>query len=156
MNRKEFTDLVSGSQEAFRRFLAALCCGDKALADDIAQDTYLKAYLACDSLRDPSTFGAWLRRIAYNTFISSRRSLRPECAIDDALHLAGGEAADEGFRYQDLYAALARLGERERTAILLFYMEGYAIREIATITESAENAVKQQLSRGRAHLKDLL
>ena len=45
---------------------------------------------------------------------------------------------------------------RERTAILLFYLEGYSIKEIAEIIDSSQDAVKQQLSRGRAHLKDML
>lgn len=50
MTRQEFISQVESSQAAFRRFLVALCCGDSFLADDIAQDAYLKAYLSIDSL----------------------------------------------------------------------------------------------------------
>lgn len=70
--------------------------------------------------------------------------------------MPGSDAADEAFRYQHLYLALDRLSVKERTAILLHYMQGYAINEIAEITNSSVDAVKAQLSRGRQHLKDLL
>ena len=49
MTREQFTAHVEATQKAFRRFLVALCCGDSALADDIAQESYIKAYLSCDS-----------------------------------------------------------------------------------------------------------
>jgi len=65
-------------------------------------------------------------------------------------------AAETPGDYQALYMALSQLSEKERTAISLFYMEGYSIKEIAEITDSNENAVKQQLSRGRSHLKTLM
>ena len=58
--------------------------------------------------------------------------------------------------YADLYAALARLSAAERTAIVLYYLEGYSIKEITTLTGAGESAVKQHLSRGRRHLKTAL
>ncbi len=60
MTRRQFTDLVEGSQAALRRFLVALCCGDAALADDIAQDAYLKAYISFDRLNEPDKFNVLL------------------------------------------------------------------------------------------------
>lgn len=61
--------------------------------------------------------------------------------------------ADQAFRYQELYLALATLPPKERTALLLFYINGYNVREISHIMECSEDAVKKQLSRGRDHLK---
>ena len=49
MTREQFIYHVEATQKAFRRFLVALCCGDTALADDVAQESYIKAYLSCDS-----------------------------------------------------------------------------------------------------------
>ncbi len=129
MDREQFISHVKGSQKALRRFLVALCCGDAALADDIAQETLIKAYLSCDGFKNPDKFNAWIYRI---------------------------DSADSSFRYQALYAALNRLPGKERTSVLLHYMEGYSIKEIAVITESSEDAVKQHLSRGRTHLRGLL
>lgn len=156
MNREQFISHVEATQGALRRFLVALCCGDSALADDIAQETYIKAYLSSDSIRDEARFTAWIYRIAYNTFINARRAVRPTERVEAVADEVSGDVADDSFRYQELYNALDRLSGRERTAILLFYLEGYSIKEIAEIIDASQDAVKQQLSRGRAHLKDML
>ena len=156
MNRQQFIHFVESNQRAVRRFLTALCCGDSALADDLAQDSFLTAYLASDTFREESKFTTWIYRIAYNTFISHRRGYKPCESISEAVCLTGTDNADRAFEYQSLYMALNQLSPKERSAILLHYMQGYAINEIAEITESSPDAVKQQLSRGRHHLKDLL
>ncbi len=156
MTRNEFVVEVENCQEELRCFLTALCCGNSDVADDLAQDSLLKAYMALDSFRGESGFRTWIFRIAYTTFISAHRSLRAVEPIDAAAGIAGSHPADDAFRNQALYAALERLSQKERSAILLYYMQGYSIGEIAAITDASEAAVKQQLSRGRAHLKDLL
>lgn len=156
MTRQQFIRYVESNQRAVRRFLIALCCGDSALADDLAQDTFVKAYLSCDTFMDDGKFSAWIYRIAYNTFISNRRSKRPSESISEAATIDSTDSSDKAFEYQELYMALDRLSEKERSAILLYYMQGYAINEIAEITESSTDAVRQQLSRGRQHLKGLL
>ncbi len=156
MNRQQFIHKIEECQEAVRRFLVALCCGDAALADDIAQDTFVKAYLACDSFREDSKFTAWLYRIAYNTFLSSRRATKPFETLSENEKVYTTTEADSQFEYQALYNALSQLSERERSVILLHYMQGYSIKEIAELTESSTDAVKQQLSRGRQHLRTLI
>lgn len=65
-------------------------------------------------------------------------------------------SADMNLRYQDLYMAIDTLPYKERTAILLFYLNGYAVKEICKIVDCTEDAVKKQLSRGREHLKKIL
>lgn len=156
MTREQFITHAEGCQKAFRRFLTALCCGDSQLADDIAQDSLMKAYLSCDGFNTPAKFTAWIYRIGVNTFISHKRAERITADYDEARGLSSPETADGQFRYQALYAALDKLNSRERSAILLFYMEGYAIKEIAEMTEASVEAVKQYLSRGRNHLRAFL
>lgn len=156
MTREQFIFQVEQCQGALRRFLVALCCGDAMLADDIAQETFIKAYLAIDTLGDESRFDAWVYRIAYNTFVSARRSRHATDDYDAAGDEAAADSADSAFRYQELYEALNRVTEGERTVILLHYMEGYSIREIADIVASTADAVKQKLYRGRVHLKALI
>lgn len=156
MDRQQFIKHVESNQRAVRRFLTALCCGDSALADDIAQDAFIKAYLSCDGFREDSKFSTWIYRIAYNAFLSDRRSQRLSGALAEAVQMPSTDTADESFRYQHLYLALDQLSVKERTAILLHYMHGYAVNEIAEITNSSVDAVKAQLSRGRQHLKHLL
>lgn len=156
MTREEFIFKVESTQKPFRRFLSALCCGDMSLADDIAQESYIRAWLSLDKIRDTDKFSSWLYKIGYNSFVNHRRSLRPMIDFEAAASIAADVEADADFRYQELYAALDRLSSSERTAILLYYMEGYAVSDIAVIMEASSTAVRQYLSRGRNHLRGLL
>ncbi|MDE7510297.1 MAG: RNA polymerase sigma factor [Muribaculaceae bacterium] len=156
MTRRQFISLVESRQRIFRRFFVALCCGDTALADDITQEALIKAYMAMSDLKDDECFDSWFYRLGYRTFLNYTRSRRISLSFDDAPELTDVASADETFRYQELYRALDRLSVAERTSILLFYMEGYQIKEIASIEGISESSVKQHLSRGRHHLRNLL
>lgn len=156
MTREQFISLVESSQKAFRRFLVALCCGDSCLADDIAQEAYIKAYISCDDLKDSGKFNAWIYRIGYTTFLNHKRSEKINAGYDKALHVAAADRADRAFDNQDLYKALNKLPTKERTSLLLYYMENYSVKEIAAIQDTSESAIKQHLSRGRNHLRGLL
>ena len=153
MTREVFIAHVEREQEALRGFLLALCCGNKSDADDLAQDALVKAYLSLTGYRDKGKFRSWLFKIAYNTFLSHRAGCRTIESIDEARTFIGGTEADASFEHQDLYLALRTLPPNERSAITLFYLNGYSIKEIATITDASQDAVKQQLSRGRDKLK---
>ena len=139
-----------------RGFLLALCCGRKDDADDLAQDALVKAYLSCAGYQDKGKFRSWLFKIAYNTFLNHKVSLRCTESIDEARTLVSSTTADSEFEHQDLYLALRTLPPKERSAITLFYLNGYNIKEIAAITETSEDAVKKQLSRGRDKLREQL
>ena len=156
MNREEFIAYVEKEQEALRGFLLALCCGNKDDADDIAQDALVKAYLSCAGYQDKGKFRSWLFKIAHNTFLNHKASLRMTESIDEARKLISSTSTDAAFQHQDLYLALRTLPPKERSAITLFYLSGYSIKEIAMITETKEEAVKKQLSRGRDKLKEKL
>ena len=156
MTREVFIAHVEREQEALRGFLLALCCGKKDDADDLAQDAMVKAYLSLAGYRDEGKFRSWLFKIAYNTFLSHKAGCRTMDNIDEARTFIGGTAADASFEHQDLYLALRTLPPKERSAITLYYLNGYSIKEIAAITEATEGAVKQQLSRGRDKLKSKL
>lgn len=158
MTREEFIRQVEESQGELRRFLVALCCGSSHSADDIAQEAYLKAWLSLDSLNDESRFRGWVYRIACNVFFNKMRAggALASSGYADALNVQAAETADSSFKYQELYDALNNISPRERTAILLHYMEGYAVKEIAPIIGASVDSVKQCLTRGRAHLRSLL
>ncbi|MDE6394670.1 MAG: RNA polymerase sigma factor [Duncaniella sp.] len=156
MDRGQFTANVKATQGALRRFLTALCCGDSCLADDIAQESYVKAYLSTDGLRDGAKFRSWIFRIAYTTFLNHRRAGRDMVGYEAVRETPGSETADGAFRYQQLYEALERIPAHERTSVLLYYMEGYSAREVAEITGATEETVRKHLSRGREHLRGLL
>ena len=156
MTRSVFIALVEREQEALRGFLLALCCGKKSDADDLAQDSLVKAYLSSAGYQEKGRFRSWLFKIAYNTFLNHKASLRCTESIDEARALASSAHADSEFEHQDLYLALRTLPPKERSSITLFYLNGYNIKEIAAITDTSEDAVKKQLSRGRDKLKEKL
>ena len=156
MTREVFITHVEREQEALRGFLLALCCGNKSDADDLAQDALVKAYLSLAGYQNKGKFRSWLFKIAYNTFLNHKTSCRTMDSIDDARTLIGGTEADSSFEHQDLYLALRTLPPKERSAITLYYLNGYSIKEIATVTDASQDAVKQQLSRGRDKLKTRL
>ena len=153
MTRDVFIAHVEREQEALRGFLLALCCGNKSDADDLAQDTLVKAYLSLTGYQDKGRFRSWLFKIAHNTFLNHIARQRTTESIDEARTLVSNAAADSSFEHQDLYMALRALPPKERSAITLFYLNGYSIKDIAKITDASEGAVKTQLSRGRDKLK---
>ena len=156
MTREVFIALAEREQEALRGFLLALCCGNKSDADDLAQDALVKAYVSSAGYQDKGHFRSWLFKIAHNTFLNHKAGCRTMESIDEARTLASTTAADNSFEHQDLYLALRTLPPKERSAITLFYLSGYSIKEIASITATSEDAVKKQLSRGRDKLKEKL
>ena len=156
MTREGFIELVEREQEALRSFLLYLCCGNKEEADDIAQDALVKAYLSSAGYQEKGRFRSWLFKIAHNTFLNHKASCHTTESIDEARTLISNSAADASFEHQDLYLALRTLPPKERSAITLFYLNGYNIKEIAMITETSEDAVKKQLSRGRDKLREQL
>ena len=154
MTRERFISEVRQQQEPLRRFLLALCSGDGALADDIAQDALVRAYVASGSFLGLSKFSTWLFRIAYNCYIDHCRKARPKQApVEEAFNLPDTDASDKSFRYQQLYQALDKLPEKEKAAIALFYFEDRSIKEISAILDMPQGTVKYQLSMGRQHLK---
>ena len=154
MTRERFVDLVRAEQEPLRRFLLSLCGGDSALADDIAQDALVRAYVASGSFLGLSKFSTWLFRIAYNCYIDHFRKAKPgQVPVEAAFSVAASESSDSRFRYQQLYRAMDLLPDREKAAIALFYFEDKSIKEISAILGMPQGTVKYQLSMGRTHLK---
>lgn len=81
-NTKAFDLLVKKYQSSVRRFFLNLTCGDNELSDDLAQDTFIKAYTNIASFRNLSSFSTWLYRIAYNIFYDYIRNRKETSALD--------------------------------------------------------------------------
>ena len=157
MTQERFVELVKEEQEVLRRFLLALCGGDRPLAEDLAQETLLKAWLASAQYVERYRFRTWLCKIAYRTYVDHlRRHAHTPLPLDETMPLPASERADDSFRHEALHRALARLPLKERTAVCLFYLEEQSLREIALATGSNPVAVKKLLSRGREHLRKFL
>lgn len=156
MNRNEFIKCMEISQGSLRRFLVSLCSGDVTLAEDLAQEAFIKAFMAIDKIETTGNFKAWIIRIAYNTFLNYTRREHTYLPLEEINCYESLQNADESFRYDDLYDALSSLSIRDRTALTLFYLEGYSTKEISGILDLKEDAVRKTLSRGRKRLRNLI
>lgn len=153
-DRRAFGHLVEKYQVRLRRFLLHLTGGDSYLADDLAQDTFVRAYERIRSYKGLSSFSTWLFRIACNLFYDySRREEKFECIDTDevaALSVRPSPVAEQ----IDVARALATLRPEERMALSLFYLEDMPIAKIASVMERPEGSVKTLLFRGKQHLSE--
>ena len=156
-NTKAVDELVKKYQSPIRRFFLNLTCGDSELSDDLAQDTFIKAYTNIASFKNLSSFSTWLYRIAYNIFYDYIRS-RKETNDLDAREVDAISSVEQDNLGQkmDVYQSLKTLKEIERTCITLFYMEDVSIEKIAGITGCPVGTVKSHLSRGKEKLANYL
>ena len=152
-NRRAFDQLVRKYQSPVRKFLLGLTLGNQALSDDLAQDTFLKAYEHITQFKCLSSFQSWLFRIAYNVFYDYKRKEERRKRMEEKD--TRSETSVSAVKL-DLYQALAILREEERACVTLQLVDGYAIHEIAGITGMAENTVKSHLRRGKEKLTTYL
>lgn len=149
-----FRELVLRHQSRVRSFLRRVC-GNATQADDLAQAVFLKAWRNIQTVRNPDTFAAWLKRIALHAAIDARRKAGPTTEPlegDDVLAAASTGAASADARL-DLEAALARLSFPARTCVLLFHGEGMSHAEISAETGLPIGTVKSHIARATALLR---
>ena len=155
-DRRAFEQLVRKYQSPVRRFFLNQTMGNAALSDDLAQETFLKAYTHLDTFRGIAGFSTWLYRIAYNVFYDNiRRQHFTEDITSKAVQNKPSPRHDNDLQ-MDIHEALKILKEEERTCIILQMMEGQSIDKIAAITGMAEGTVKSHLSRGKKQLATYL
>jgi len=138
--------------------LAFLITGDRAEAQDVAQDAFLAAAGRFRLMRDPSKFGAYLRRTVVRSVLMRRRSSDREVArVERSTSGAPQHTAAAHHGLADrlvLAAALERLSARQRAAVVLRYWHDLPEREIARILGCAPGTVKSLLSRALATLRE--
>lgn len=154
-NRRAFDQLVVRYQSPVRRFFLHQTLGDESLSDDLAQDTFIKAWRNIGSFRAMSSFQTWLMRIAYNVFYDYVRSRKTTSDIDNVAEPMTTGSSNPSLQ-MDLYHALSLLKPDERTCITLQLVDGYKIDQIAKITNMKEGTVKSILFRGKEKLTKYL
>jgi RNA polymerase sigma-70 factor (ECF subfamily) len=158
-DRAAFAELVRRHQGKVRGLLLRLC-SDRTLADDLAQEVFLRAYRGLVGFEGRSAFGTWLYRIAYNVYLNQRTRVRrfsvlPEdydgrAAPDDAL------SAPRADLRKDLAAAVSELPDRYRAVVILYYLEEVSYPEIAEILGVPLGTVKTHLHRAKRLLRDTM
>ena len=156
-NKRAFDALLRKYQSQVRRFLLGLTVGDSQLADDLAQETFIKAYMNIGKFRGLSSFSTWIMRIAYNTHYDYRRTHhQTEDADTPAVAARSGGTTTDCALGMDILNALATLKPEERTCITLQLIEGQPIDKIASITGMTIGTVKSHLHRGKEKLTTYL
>ncbi len=142
----DFGLLVDTYQTEILRYLRRLA-GDAATADDLFQDTFLRAFKAFSQLRSDTNHRAWLYRIATNRFLNHRRSRRRgiEVALVSEVRGRGPSpaAAHERAEVVDtLRQAIARLPKRQRAAFIQRQLHGFSYREVSAVLGGTETAAR--------------
>lgn len=161
MDKQQFISVIDTFQESLRRFLLVLTRGDKELADDLAQEAILKAYLHCASFEGRSKMQTWIFRIAYNEYLNEQNTFwkNHRVAIDNyetVDNAFADEQADRSFLHEPLYQAIDQLPKQTKAVVTLYYLEEKNIREIHQITQISETSIAVMLFRARKQLKKIL
>ncbi len=138
--------------------LAWRFCRDRATAEDMAQDAFLKACRSLASFRGQSAFGTWLTAIALNSYRSRLRAEGPPLLSLDPLRAFAVETGvhrglEEGQRDEAVRRAVLTLPARYRDPLVVFYFHDMDVAEAAQLLELPEGTLKARLRRGRALLK---
>jgi RNA polymerase sigma-70 factor, ECF subfamily len=153
-----YAALMSRYRDAFGRY-AIHMLGNAEDAQEAMQDSFVRAYRALGSCREPDRFGAWLFRIVVNRCRTVRRRLLRHRRFDGDLPVdipSRGERPD-AFEWRDEIArALSRLRPHYREAFLLRYVEELDYGEMARMTGVKEPALRMRVKRASDQLRDLL
>lgn len=132
-------------------------------AEDVVQESFIKAFAKLEQYKAEVTFGAWLKRIVINKSIDLLKSKKQRLVDlqDVQLKIVDDDynddwSADESLTIEDVKRAIQELPEKYRYVVMLYLVEGYDHQEIAEILNISEVASRTQLSRGKRKLKELL
>jgi RNA polymerase sigma-70 factor (ECF subfamily) len=158
-DRNAFSELIRRYQSQVRRLLRKLTGGDPTLADDLAQETFLRGYRSLKSYRGAAKFSTWLYQIAYRCFLTEagRMKTRAEVPVEAArpVHdVALGESREARTLLQrDLTRALEALNGEEREAIALAFGQDLSHEEAAAILGCPLGTLKSRINRGLEKLE---
>ena len=163
-NTQAFSELVERYQQ-FVFTLALRVVKVREEAEEVAQDSFLKAFEALESFRGEAKFSSWLYSIVYRKALDRVRKnnkTRTLEIVDDIVE-SEAETIENALHYLEvkernkyLQAAISDLSEDSAAIVSLFYFEELSIKEIASITELSEDNVKIKLYRSRKRLYALL
>jgi len=167
-DRHAFSELVRRHQSAVRATLRRLTAGNHALADDLAQDTFMLAYRNLKSFRQEARFSTWLFRIATNAFLADARKRKEELLGDRDAEVSADD--DDGELPQDtvgdhtrgatlrldMERALGVLSDGERAAIVQCYHNDLSHEEAAYVLNCPVGTVKTHILRAKAKLRSQL
>ncbi|WP_342250323.1 sigma-70 family RNA polymerase sigma factor [Sphingomonas sp. OTU376] len=154
----EFKDRLAGAITHLRAFGRSLS-GNRDIADDLVQETMLKAWAARGRFEAGTNFKAWTTTILRNVYFSQTRRNRFAGEWSDLVAdrvLAAPASQDKSVELRDLMRALQQISPDQREALILVVAAGMAYEEVAEITGVAVGTVKSRVSRARLALEELI
>ena len=159
-NRRGDTRAFSRLVDRYRYAVFGLCLGhtqDPDVAEDMAQEAFVKAFLRLPDLADPERFAPWVKQIAVNEcrMWHRRRAGRGSMAAGpDAVHPSPEDSLVERETHRRILSALGRLNEGQQQIVSLFYLESMSLKQIAAFLDISPQTANQRLYRARARLKE--
>lgn len=153
-NPAAFGELVRRHQGLVRSMMQRMC-RNHALADDLAQDAFIRAFEKIGSFRGTGSFKSWLCSIAYTEFLKSARKRKTTERVLERFQTGrpDSEAPRDMGSVVDLDRALATLKEEERVAVVLCYSCGLSHSDASEATGMPLGTIKSHVNRGRAKLQ---
>jgi RNA polymerase sigma factor (sigma-70 family) len=140
--------------------IALKVVGDRAEAEEVAQDSFIKAYHYLKGFNREARFSTWLYRIVFNSAISHKRKKKIHFEDVQDVKVEYSERADAGAELKDkqmfVSQALSKLNEADQLAIQLFYIREFSLEEVAEMMGQNVNTVKVRIHRARQRLADEL
>ena len=155
---KEFTRELIEAAPSLRAFGISLC-GNVERADDLVQETLMRAWANAASFQEGTNLKAWLFTILRNAFPSQFRKRKREVEDADgeyAATLVSPAEQESKAALDDMKEALAKLAPEQREAVLLVGASGFSYEEAAEICGCAVGTIKSRVNRGRARLAELM
>ncbi len=133
---------------------------NEAIAEDMAQEGFIKAFQKIDSFNEEVSFGAWLKRIVINQCLDwlKKRKLRLVSIDSEKIQIADEDDwnVEETITINQIHTAIEQLPDKYKIVVKLFLLEGYDHQEIAQILTITEVSSRSQVFRGKNKLKELL
>ncbi len=157
MRQEELLEIALEQERTLYRVARTLLRSDADCADAV-QDTLLKAAAHAHRLREAASARAWLTRILVNTCKDMLRRERAHPLISTDAHpgILGALPAPEEGRLNEVMGMLDEMDETLRVPMVLFYVEGFTVREIARTLRIPEGTVKSRLWNGRKTLREMM
>lgn len=169
-DKESYALLVDAYSASIINYLARMT-GNRYEAEELAQETFVRAYFALHSYKPQFKFSTWLFKIATNLCINHLKKRQRLVHVDDYQDEDGqsvwtvadtrfyndpARAAEQRELQQQIQRCISQLAPAYRTVVILRHLQGLSYQEIAEVTEVPIGTVKSRLGRGRAKLADLL